>query len=436
MHCERARDLVMQRLMSEIDEAADRVLTRHLSTCAECRTYAMRMTDTDRRLQAAGVPHPLPSVREAVQGRLPAARRQRAALRFSRGLTGVAAAACILLAAAGIWEALGYGLLTAGRPSGPAVELSASFFEQRRPGTGWIATAALPTPSGTATAYYWVEPASGDRLNASILLRHPDGRLTREVQLGEVSHGRLPFTQPEFRLLEIDGQTLLAIATDAETTGRLQVFAYNPSRKRLVQVPFGSDSSVSISTWPVGIADGIRTRVGGETADWELTRRWSFVRVSRPSQSRPEIAGSALAEAQLTTPDGPVTVRLHGTVSEGASLYLYWPDGSVTHEVELGRPNFHRIALTAPKLHKLQLGSTEVLALLADPMTGKPGQAVLRIFAYDPARRQLRLVPFATGEVLVDQVPAADGNLLVTVQAGGAHRWQMSDRWLLEPAAK
>jgi len=62
-------------------------------------------------------------------------------------------------------------------------------------------------------------------------------------------------------------------------------------------------------------------------------------------------------------------------------------------------------------------------------MVGQPRQAVVRVFAYDPGRGRLRLTPFATGEVLVEEPLAATGEVL---RAGG-QQWRLSDHWLLEP---
>ncbi|HYG60004.1 MAG TPA: zf-HC2 domain-containing protein [Symbiobacteriaceae bacterium] len=437
MQCEEARDLLIQRWLGEIEPEDDRVLARHISGCTACRDFEAAQVQVDR--QAAGLENlHLPSQRRAILAQLPRSRQTRWTYRLATGLAGLAAAAAVTFFALSYWQmpnpapppAAPVGEKPA--PSRP-VDLPATFLTtQLKPGAGWVATAAVPTAGGTAAAYYYVEPAGGDRLHAMILLRRPDGRLTREIDLGEVSFGQLPFTQPEFRLLKVGDVVLLAMATDdGAGTGLLRVAAYNPVLQQLLLVPFDErgTTALPVTTWPTVTDEGIRTYSGNWQVDWRLTSAFAFERAAEATRETAAPGGGLLAETALDTASGRLTVRLEGTLTEGAWLGLYDEDGALLQQIDLGKPHYGDLPMTRPALSKLQVGDREVIAILSDPMVGQPRQAVVRVFAYDPGRRQLRLTPFATGELLVEEPLSAQGDLLLA----GYLRWKLSDHWLLEP---
>lgn len=454
MRCETAQDLLIQRWLGEIEPDSDRDLAHHLAGCAACRVRETAQNQLDQPMESLRALSPLPPQGTAVMARLPGARRRLWLERAGLGAAGVAAAAVVTLAAMSTWEHLKPPV----KPV-PVVEssfdviadpvpLPATFLETRKSGAGPVATAAVPTPTGQATAYFYLDAGSGGQMLASILLRHPDGSMTRELDLGDVTFGLAPFTQPEFRLLTAGGHTLLAIAHDdpgaaGAGTAVLRVVAYDEAHSRLLPLRFeGGRTTLPVSDWPAATQDGLQTRSGPLVTDWVLKSGTTLVKRQVTELMTSEPSGVALADAELTTPTGVQKVLLQGSLTDGAQLALQRSDGSVAHTLDLGRPHFGHTPLTEPRLHRLVLGDREVLAVLSDPMVGLPGHAVLRVFAYDPDRGRLRLVPFTDGEVLVNEAPAGSGQALLTRSKMNARsgattverRWLLTDNWLLEPA--
>lgn len=449
VRCDETRDLLLQRSLGELDPDMVGDLEAHLSACPSCRAFAAEQVRIAASLHPLKNLTPLPSRRQAVLARLPAVRRQALAGRIARGAAGLAAAAVLGLAAFGVWRGIEARMDPGARVVTESDELPSSFLEQSRPG-GWVATAGLSTPEGKAIAYFYLSPAFGDRVHASVLLRRPDGRLTREIDFGPVSFGRAPFTQPEFQMLSIGGQTMLAVVADDEKAegrgaGRLWVFTYDAQAGGLALVPFeGAGNSLAVTGWPLVISGGIQTVSGNRAVTWALTENGRFVRqFGGDAGSRPP-AGDLLAEAEISIPQGRATVRLHGSLIEGASVYLVRPDGQATEEIHLGRPHFGALTMTRPALRKVRLDRAEVLVLLSDPLVSKPQEAVVRAIAYDPVRRKLRLLPFTSGEILVPEPPSASEGMLATMhmeyRPGGLkrveYRWRLTENWLFERAGE
>lgn len=446
MQCEQAQDLLIQRWLGEIEPDPDRDLSEHLAVCTACQSRAAGQQELEAPLVALQSRPPLPPQRKAVLARLPGARRQLWLRRGALSAVSAAAAVGIFFAGAELMERLAVNppppatvhvRTAAPEPISDQVRLDDTFLSAGKPGAGPVATAAVPVTGGQATAYFYLEALPGkDRVQASVLLRHADGRLTRELLLGEVTFGLSAFTQPEFRLLETGGQTLLAVATDDPATpggGLLSILAYDQAAQRLLPLRWdGGRTTLAVTAWPAAMADGtVQTRKENIVTTWTVGQ--SALEQTRVAAApAPPLSPDILAEAALTSQ----RVTLQGSLTEGASLVLHRSDGSVVHSLDLGRPHFGGTPLTQPALRRMQLGDREVLAILSDPMVGRPGQAVLRIFAYDPGRGRLRLIPFTAGEVLVDQAPAAVGARLVTLGHQGASSerlWQLSADWLLEP---
>lgn len=450
VRCDSARDLLLQRSFGELDSAMEGELEAHLAACPPCRAFDAEQNRLSASLDSLRNLAPLPSQRQAVLARLSTARRQALANRITRGAVGLAAAAVLGLAAFGVWRGIESRMDTATRVVTESTELARSFLEEGHPGAGWVATAGLPAPGGKSIAYLYLEPAFGDRVHASILLKHPDGRVTREIAFGPVSFGRAPFTQPEFDLLSVGGRTLLAIVTDDEKAagsggGRLWVFRYDDQARRLALVPFdGAGNSLSVTGWPLALSGGIQTVNGNRAVTWNLAENGKFARQFGGDAGPGPPAGDLLAEAKITIPGGSATVQLRGTLIGEASVYLIRPDGQPTEEIQLGRPHFGGLEMTRPALRKVPVGQTEVLVLLSDPLRSLPQEAVVRAVVYDPVRSKLRLVPFTNGEVLVDEPPAAADGMLTTVHneyrpeglRRVEYRWRLAESWLLEKAGE
>jgi len=94
MHCQRASELLSERLDILLDDEEDRALDRHLAICQRCASEQRNMEIVSRLLDDAGDVEPPPLLASCVMARVHRHKRRMAALRFGL-LALVAVVVCL-----------------------------------------------------------------------------------------------------------------------------------------------------------------------------------------------------------------------------------------------------------------------------------------------------------------------------------------------------